>query len=293
MIKRLIILNTEDGCCDMMVGDLIILLRRYNMARYYVKSTIEAWNRREIYYDNSDYFFILFPHKVEVPFPENKYWLYFLEQNLHGNISSWYNTEIVGTLMLHSIRNFDYNDHNIKVWHKHIPELKITHLPLPISRSVTHSRHIEKKYDILFYGCVSNRRREILKKLQQTYPNYRYMISKKLLGDRLKTCIQESKIALNLHYYDGDSLLEQARLHELMRFNTFIISELPGVKQPDLVNNYRCCVDFVDVVEKDLSNISVLFAMIGHLLKLAESPSCTYNMEYKQLFAQHYPEISL
>ena len=136
MIKRLILLSREDGCYDMMLDDLIFLLKKFRMARYYVKSSVEAWNRREIYYDNDDYFFVIFPHMVDIPFPRGKYWLYLLEQNLHGKISQLYNTKMVGSLLSDSIKNFDYSEHNIAIWKECIPDLKLQFLPTPLIHAV-------------------------------------------------------------------------------------------------------------------------------------------------------------
>ena len=102
MIRRLILLNSDDGCYDIMLDDLIILLKKFRMARYYIKSSVEAWNRREIYHDINDYFFILFPHLVQIPFPVKKYWLYFLEQNLIRKFPGWVQTCREKGILLHS-----------------------------------------------------------------------------------------------------------------------------------------------------------------------------------------------
>ena len=54
----------------MLLDDIITLLKKFRIARYYVKSSVEMWNAKRIYFDNNDYFFIIFPHLVEIPVPE-------------------------------------------------------------------------------------------------------------------------------------------------------------------------------------------------------------------------------
>ena len=291
MIRRLILLNSDDGCYDIMLDDLIILLKKFRMARYYIKSSVEAWNRREIYHDINDYFFILFPHLVQIPFPAKKYWLYFLEQNLNGTLSSWYNQKIVGTLLSDSIKNFDFNQNNIKIWQKMIPHLKMNYLPVPIY-PIPNNNPVAKRYDLLFYGQMTKRRVEILKSIQGRFPHLKYCISENLKGAKLHQAMNESRILLNLHAEDGESLLEQPKLHEVLRYNMFIISEFPGIDQTELVENYKCCIEFTDIIKKDLSNMGGLFAKITRYINLTESPKCDYNYGYKILFAKHYPQIS-
>ena len=45
---------------EMLLDDLIAVLKNFRIARYYVKSSVEMWNARQIYFDNSDYFFVIF-----------------------------------------------------------------------------------------------------------------------------------------------------------------------------------------------------------------------------------------
>ena len=44
MIKRLILLGCENGCYEMLLDDIITLLKKFRIARYYVKSSVEMWN---------------------------------------------------------------------------------------------------------------------------------------------------------------------------------------------------------------------------------------------------------
>lgn len=276
----------------MMLDDIVLLLKSRNMARSYVKATAEQWNRGELAAARGDYFFVILPQLLERPLPPKRYWLYFLEQNLGGRLSRHYNTATVGRLLAGSIKSMDYSHSNIKVWERFVPDLTIHYLPVPLPGGVTGPTR-PKKYDVLFYGALNERRREILQELRTRRPGYRYCTDRQLVGEDLRSAIQCSRVALNIHHYDGDTVLEQPRLHELMRYSTFIVSEVPGSGQESMVDNYRSFVEFIPVIEKDLSNIDSMLSAIDRLLAEAAVPGCNYNLAYKRLFIQHYPTTGL
>ena len=293
MIKRLVLLGKEDGCYEMLLDDLIILLKRFRIARYYVKSSVEMWNTRQIYFDNADYFFTIFPHLVEIPFPEKRYWIYFLENNTGGKISQLYNTELVGSLMLNSIKNFDHSETNVKVWKSYIPDLSIQVLPPPIFTTFITGGSSMKRYDVLFYGYLSERRKVILRSIQSRFPNLKYCISQDIKGDRLNEALLQSKVAINLHRNESVTCLDRPKLHEMMRYNVLIINETPHEYDEYVLRNYKCCVSFIQRIKPDLSNISVLFTAIDELVNKASISSCDFNLGYKKIFLEHYPKITI
>jgi hypothetical protein len=291
MIRRLVLLGREDGCYEMLLDDLIAVLKRFRIARYYVKSSVETWNARQIYFDESDYFFVIFPHLVEIPFPEKKYWVYFLENNTDGNICQLYNKEIVGSLLLHSIKSFDHNETNIAVWKTHIPDLSIQLLPPPIFSNFIQGGVIVKRYDVLFYGKLSERRKVILREIQSRFPTLKYCISDNMKGSRLNDALLQSKVALNLHQNEDITTLNQVKLHEMMRYNILIVNEMPQEYDDNVLSNYECCVKFVDHIRPDTSNISTLFDAVDDMVSKANSPKCNFNLGYRKLFLHHYPKI--
>ena len=292
MIKRLILLGRDDGCYEMLLDDLVTILKQFRIARYYVKSSVEMWNARQIYFDSSDYFFIVFPHLVTIPFPEKRYWTLFSENNTKNKISQLYNTEIVGTLLLNSIKNFDHSQQNIKVWKNYIPDLSIHLLPPPIFSRFIIERNDVKRYDVLFYGKLSERRKVILRAIQSRFGSFRYCISAKMTGSQLDQALRESKVVVNLHQHDDNTTLNQIKLHEMMRYNIFIVNEIPSEYEEEMITNYKCCVEFVEQVKKDLSNISSLFSIIDDLVAKANLKNCEFNLKYRQLFQNHYPRLS-
>ena len=292
MIKRLVLLGREDGCYEMLLDDLITLLKHFRVARYYTKSSVEMWNTKQIYFDETDYFFIIFPHLVGIPFPKKKYWVYFLENNTCGKISQLYNTELVGSLLLNSIKNFDHSETNIKVWQACIPDLHIQILPPPIFSNFIQGGVAVKKYDILFYGHLSERRKVILRSIQSRFPTFKYCISDNIKGVRLNDALLQSKIAVNLHRDENVTCLNQTKLHEIMRYNILIINEMPHEYDEHVLSNYKCCVNFIERIKPDISNIYLLFGLIDDLVGKAGMNGYDFNLGYKKLFVDHYPKLT-
>ena len=117
-------------------------------------------------------------------------------------------------------------------------------------------------YDVFFYGAENNRRKSILDKLAEIY-NIR--IGFGISGNEKDNIIARSKIILNLHFYN-DCALEACRLNEILQFNKVIISEKPC--ESDWYNQsiYEDSVDFIDIINDDLSNINILVEKIRYYL---------------------------
>ena len=93
--------------------------------------------------------------------------------------------------------------------------------------------------------------------------------------NQLDRALRESKVVVNLHQYDDDNVLNQIKLHEMMRYNLFIVNEMPSEYEEEMITNYRCCIEFVEQVKKDLSNISSLFSIIDDLVAKANLKTAT------------------
>ena len=81
----------------------------------------------------------------------------------------------------------------------------------------------EKQIDILFYGCLNSRRRNILSHIKKKFNNLQIITNKR--DEELYQLIRKSKIVLNISYYKP-SIFEIARINEIIPLGTFIISEL-------------------------------------------------------------------
>ncbi|MBN1911577.1 MAG: methyltransferase domain-containing protein [Pirellulales bacterium] len=79
----------------------------------------------------------------------------------------------------------------------------------------------EPDIDVLFYGALNERRREVLDALAR---HGRVEALFGVYGQERDTYIGRSKILLNLHYYDAQ-VMEQARISYLLNNGCFVISE--------------------------------------------------------------------
>jgi GT2 family glycosyltransferase len=75
--------------------------------------------------------------------------------------------------------------------------------------------------DVLFYGCLNPRRREILEAIGK-FANVKCLVS--IYGQERDQYIARSKIVLNLHYYEAQ-IMEQVRVSYLLNNHAFVISE--------------------------------------------------------------------
>ncbi len=75
--------------------------------------------------------------------------------------------------------------------------------------------------DVLFYGCLNERRRAILEEIGQ-FASVKCLVG--VYGKERDAFIARSKIILNLHYYEAQ-IMEQVRLSYLLNNHAFVISE--------------------------------------------------------------------
>jgi hypothetical protein len=211
-------------------------------------------------------FIILFPHKVKT-FPKN-YICYQLEQK---DISKWINFKYL-LAILNSKLTWDYSVSNINKFDETIKKkIKLFKIPL-ISyyyfKPDIYNKYItnnEKNnditcnneiYDILFFGHMNERRHKIInyiiKKLNNKY-KFRYITG--LYGDALFEKILQSKIVLNIHYYEG-SILETCRINEILSCNKLVISELPDISDIDNKNYYNDLIVYYENIDDLINKIT-------------------------------------
>ena len=207
----------------------------------------------------NEYFIILFSHLLKKLPATNKYIIYQLEQKKKSNFI----TEKVLENILNSLFTLDYSLDNINNFNKEIQQ-KISYLPMPIinklDSTITTNTNI---YDLLFYGHINHRRQQILDKLKE---KYNILIIENKFGDEMYNIIKKSKIIINLHAY-MNSILETARINEVLPYNKLIISELPC--NSDIINKkfYENKIVFCEQIYNDLNNITNLFDQIDYYLK--------------------------
>jgi glycosyltransferase involved in cell wall biosynthesis len=184
-------------------------------------------------------------------YPKSKIIIYQLEQ-LFNNESLWYNTKsdnntiVNRTKHIQNILNkcdeiWDYDLDNIEFLKKE-GFSNIKHVPFEYSSNLIKKNTTkEYKYDILFYGSLNDKRIEYLNLLLNKYelcmivpdhcynkykntPLGKYLVRSIFNPEKLFKYIFESKLIINIHYYNS-LLQEQVRLFELLINNKLIISE--------------------------------------------------------------------
>ena len=240
--------------------------------------------------DDTEYFFIIFPHEIHFLLPKHKCFLYQLEQINTDHKYNLFMSPLLINNIKQSIHTFDYSNDNIINYPSNIKH-KIIYLPPPCKTINKILNSPNEGYDILFYGTLNFRRKTILHHLQKKYNVY---IVTNLFGETLETCIKQSKIILNLHYFDNPCL-ETLRLNQALPFNKPIISE--GIELSN-TNVYDKYVSFIPYLHKDLSNINILLDKIDSVMNtkpnykpLIRNLNSIFENQLNYLYIQNYPHL--
>lgn len=127
-----------------------------------------------------------------------------------------------------------------------------------------------KNYDILFFGSINEKRAEILSKLQNKYKikiigeysflnaeeikNYNLEIQNSDFSNILDEYISESKIIINLHYYESQ-IQEQVRIFYLLINNKCVISQKSKKNYfGDLIHEFENEQEMISKIDNLLSN---------------------------------------
>ena len=209
-------------------------------------------NLSEYKVDDDRFIFMVTPqhyyNNVNMSYLENivengKCMFYFMEQLSSRIDDSKFYRQYMGltkTLIESSIISFDYNRDNLQYFYN------IHYLPPPI---ITNNVKSDKIYDILFIGLVNEntRRKQILDNLKRYF---KIKIVYNVNGINLTKLINQSKVILNLHYYNDNTLLEEVRLNEIINSDTHILSELPHIDVENMKVKYGDRVTFINIIEK-------------------------------------------
>ena len=203
-----------------------------------------------------------------ISLPKNKYIIYQIEQ-LNQTIYEYNKlSEKILYLMENCYSLFDYSNKNLEYYPDYLREkVKIlTPLIKEEENDKEEEENNQEKIDILFIGTINNRRELILDKLHEYSIDNRLYYNIKIVsntfGNELDKLIKNSKLVINLHYYDN-ALLEIFRIHELLVYDCKILSENPGTEEErELIEKYSKVVNFFPIINDDLSNIENIFNLI-------------------------------
>ena len=215
--------------------------------------------------NKNNLFIILFPHKVKI-FPKN-YICYQLEQK---DISKWINYKYL-LAILNSKITWDYSISNINKFDETIKKkIKLFKIPLIsyyyfkpdiYNKYITNNNNNitsnNEVYDVLFFGHMNERRHKIINYIIKKLNNkYKFQYITGLYGDSLFEKILQSKIVLNIHYYEG-SILETCRINEILSCNKLVISELPDISDIDNKNYYNDLIVYYENIDDLINKITL------------------------------------
>lgn len=141
-------------------------------------------------------------------------------EQLGADDSPNWTTRLLGTLSKHEV--WDYSRRNIEFC---ATKLGLNHkyLQLGFHEKLNRLRFdVNRDIDVLFYGCVTPRRREILQQLVSMNLNVKAVFG--VYGKARDSLIERSKLVLNLHAYDTQ-IHEAIRTFYLMNNSVAYISE--------------------------------------------------------------------
>jgi len=211
--------------------------------------------------------------QLEIITKKCKCYFYFMEQLTSKNDGStkyYQYLELTKELIKNSEISFDYNKDNLQYFKN------ILYLPPPL---ITNNNKCDKIYDILFIGLVNTftRRKPILDSLKRFF---KIKIVYNVNGKNLTKLINQSKVVLNLHYHDNNSLLEEVRLNEIINSDTHILSELPHIDVDNMKEKYKDRVTFINIIEKPNKIIKRTDPIVVELNKLLKKPNKKYDHNF-------------
>jgi hypothetical protein len=142
----------------------------------------------------------------------------------------------------------DYSLENIKELEKY--NIKAHFLPLGYSKNMENNYNggdkSDKTVDFTFLGSINNYRYDKLKTLIRLYCNKpaKLFISMNCWGNDLKKAYNQTKIGLNIHYYEGKTILEVHRILPFIANKIMVISEKSD--DPWYDEKYGDLITFID-----------------------------------------------
>ncbi len=149
---------------------------------------------------------------------------------------NYFFTEEYFNILKNAIQVWDYSLKNINWLKSNLNLNNIIYVPICYCHLLKIPfTNQNKTIDILFYGSLNNKRKFILNKLIEN-KNYNICIQNNECWDEdLDKIIKNSKIILNLHFYEN-STLEMHRISYLLNNSCFVISE--NTNEKDLMDKY-------------------------------------------------------
>lgn len=204
------------------------------------------FNYDDIENDNNLYLTFIPFNKLNINLTPKKYIVYNFEQFTTDKI--WSNNYI--NFLKNALYVIDYSIININK----LQEIGINAFFLPYFSSGVYKHSelslIKKDIDVLFIGNLNNKRKEWLKELNDENINLKIITN--LFFEKSIDYFARSKIVLNIHYYNGNSILEVTRIIPAFENNCLIISENSEDPYYNLIYNSIIKLSNKNTIKEDI-----------------------------------------
>lgn len=227
-------------------------LIKTNLERIGVEGKIE-----ERISDNENSLYIVICPQMFARLPK-RYIAFQMEQT----VSSRWLTRKYLRILNNAIAVWDYSLCNIAYWQENnkIPIGKLFYMPINYNKSIKPVVD-HQCYDVLFYGDVHNERRK--RYIEAIGKEFRVKVVNNIFGDELRRILAQTKVLVNIHYYEN-ALLETTRIYEALSYgNCIIVSEESFDNESEL--ELRNIVDFVPQ-----NNVEIMMDRIRYWLNHEE-----------------------
>lgn len=215
-----IVLVQPDGYVHAMALHEIALLLQYSFESLGVASRYQA-NNLDASATNVILGYQTLNHASEIP--ECDFIIYQFEQL--SDREGWFRPEYL-EMFGRAREVWDYSEENIAFLNaRGITNTRL--VPLGFHEKLQAIQPLNTDIDILFYGCLNDRRRKVLEEIS-TFASVHALFG--TYGIERDKMIARSKIVLNIHFYEAQ-IMEQPRISYLLNNRRFVLSETSPVNR--------------------------------------------------------------
>jgi hypothetical protein len=270
------------------------MITTVNIIKDYISSDIEIINRYEdLDFNNSIVIMFFGDLNIDATNTTNKIILIMTEhyKNLNSKTLEFINNS----------KNYyiwDFSPTNIKQINKNYPNINNYYLPplynpyLELYYQQTIAKKVDykdKPIDVLFMGTINERRQKIIDELKKSYKVKRIVIEDKLSFNEIFDLIENSKLVLNVFYYDVFTF-DYYRNSLLLSNNILMVSEYPynvdtnieenlkGLEENLIFSDYDNLIDTVkQTLEKSPEEIKTITEKTYNWYKQHDMRTYVYN----------------
>lgn len=133
---------------------------------------------------------------------------------------------------------WDYSQVNLAVYERN--NLKATFVPFGFVEGDVKPQQPSRHIDVLFTGAINERRQAVINNLKVPVS-----VHQSTFKDELAKLLQSSRVSINMHYYEGGTILESTRIVPLLANGVRVVSERS--LDPWYDKLYEPIVHFADV----------------------------------------------